>query len=178
VTRYAVGRLRTALGAAQDADLPTAQRGRALEDLAAFLFGSIPGVSVFATNSVDVFTSQEIDVVLDNLGHANGLLGFEREILIECKNWSDPVGSNEVAWFDTKLRTRGLRHGFLLAMNGITGNAYARTSAHNIIAMALIEQRRIVVITGDDLAQLRSTQQLVSLCRTRMAQMLLSRGLP
>ena len=34
--------------------------------------------------------------------------------LIECKNWTNRVGSAEVNWFDAKLRNRGLTFGILV----------------------------------------------------------------
>lgn len=153
-------------------------RGKALEGLASDLFSAIPGVDVIATNSMDVFACQEIDVVLWNVGSSQGLIGFDKEILVECKNWSTPVGALEVAWFDTKLRTRGMRHGFLLAMNGITGQHQSRTSAHAIIAIALAERRRIVVLKAEELKEIKTSDDLVQLCRRRMHSLLTTRGLP
>lgn len=142
-----------------------------------YMFAQIPGVTVVAQNAVDVFECQELDVVLQNDALPNGLMGFDPEILVECKNWTDPVGSAEVAWFDTKLRCRGLRHGLLVSMNGITGQAHSLKSAQQIVAAALAEQRRIVHVRIADLVALRSHADLVGYCRGRMTALLTSRGL-
>ena len=158
--------------------LPVAQRGKALEDLAVVLFDSVPGVSTFATNSLDVFKSQEIDVVLANDKLESGFLSLGRELLVECKNWAAPVGALEIAWFYTKLRTRGLQNGLLLAANGITGSGHSRTSANAVLAHALSEQIRIIVLTLDDIRSMCNAQDLVTLCRQRELELLSTRGLP
>lgn len=156
----------------------TTQRGRALESLAALMFSGIPGVTVLATNSRDVFACEEIDVVLYNVGDSVGLFGFDQIIPIECKNWREPVGALEVAWFDTKLRLRGLKTGILLALNGITGLSHSKTSAQHIVAVALKEERRLVILGVNELRSCATFEDLVSLCRTRLSQLYLSRSMP
>ena len=54
--------------------------------------------------------------------------------IIECKNWSNPVGSMEVSWFITKIRDRGLDFGVLVAANGVTGDARDKTAAHHVVS--------------------------------------------
>src|SRR4051812_19340404 len=85
-----------------------AERGRAYEDLICYIFSQVPGVSITRRNEMNVFATEEIDVAVWNDGHADGLFFLSNIILIECKNWSNSVGSAEVNWFDTKLRNRGL----------------------------------------------------------------------
>lgn len=177
MSRYLAREINEYLAKAKNQDLTTTERGRALEGLTAYLFSGVPGVNVLASNSVDVFDCQELDVVLQNDALPGGLIGFDAEIIVECKNWSTPVGSSEVAWLDTKLRCRGLRHGLLVAMNGVTGTRHSLTSAHQIVATALAEKRRIIVLDGNQLAQVRTSQKLVSLCRERMGHLLTSRGI-
>lgn len=177
MSRYSVRAITRYLSEARDGSLSSTDRGRALEELVSHIFSAIPGVSVLASNALDVFECQELDVVLQNDSSISGLVGFDAEILVECKNWSNPVGSSEVAWLDTKLRCRGLRHGFLVTMNGITGQPHSLKSAHQIVASALAEQRRIVVLDGNILGGLRTHTELVTLCRQRMGQLLTSRGI-
>src|SRR5258707_15773493 len=100
----------------------TAAKGKALEDLICYVFECIPGFSVTQRNSLDVFQAEEIDVAFWNDQHRQGLRFPHNIILVECKNWSVPVSNDEVAFFDTKLRGRGLSFGILVAANGITGD--------------------------------------------------------
>lgn len=156
----------------------TTARGRALEALVAELFETIPGIRCPIRDRLDVFGAQEIDVAVANAQAADGLAGFPSVFLIECKNWSSPVGSLEVGWFDTKLRLRGLPFGVLVALNGITGQPHALSSAHNIVAAALQDGRRLVVLAEDDLRALTSPLDLISLLQERELELYVARGLP
>ena len=99
-------------------------------------------------------------------------------ILVECKNWSSPVGSAEVVSFDRKVEDRGLTVGVLVATNGITGNADDRTQAQSILASSLARNRRIVVITSAEIRNLNHTNQLVSLFQEKLCRLVVSGGFP
>lgn len=88
-----------------------------------YLFGLVPGVAITHRNDMNPFNTEEIDVALWNEQDAGGLHFLPNVILIESKNWSNPVSSIEVNWFDTKLRNRGLDFGILISPHGITGDA-------------------------------------------------------
>jgi hypothetical protein len=76
-----------------------------------------------------------------------------------------------VNWFDTKLRNRGLDFGVLVATNGITGNGNDLTAAHHIVATALKERRRLVVICGDELTALADSSDLVKLIKEKLCDL-------
>src|SRR5262245_60419171 len=126
-----------------------AERGRAYEDLVCYVFEQVPGVSMTRRNALNAFQTEEIDVAVWNDGHADGLFFLTNIILVECKNWSNAVGSAEVNWFDSKLRNRGLDFGVLVATNGITGDANDLTTAHSMVDATLRERRRLVIIRAD-----------------------------
>jgi hypothetical protein len=149
----------------------TAVQGRALEDLICYLFTQVPGISITRRNELNVFSTEEIDVAFWNDGHPEGFFFLPNIILVECKNWSHSVGSGEVSWFDTKLRNRGLGFGILVAANGITGEAENLTAAHSIVAAALREGRRLVVIRRDELLPLTDSLQLVRLVKEKLCDL-------
>jgi hypothetical protein len=151
----------------------TADKGRALEDLICYVFSQVPGISVTRRNTMNVFHTEEIDVALWNDGHVDGFFFLPNLILVECKKWSNSVGSSEVSWFDTKLRNRGLSFGILVATNGITGDTINLTAAHSIVAAALKEGRRLVVIGTQELAALTQTPQLVRLVKEKLCDLAL-----
>ena len=162
-----------------DADITTANgrigKGRALEDLVCYLFGLIPGITTSKRNEPNTFQSEEIDVAFWNMKHSKGLYFLPDVIIVECKNWSKPVGSQEVNWFDTKLRNRrAFPYGILIAANGITGDAADRTNAHDVISGALREGRQIIVITRQELESLRNTSELVELIKEKLCQLAVS----
>jgi hypothetical protein len=81
------------------------------------------------------------------------------------------VGSEEVNWFDAKLRSRGLTFGILVTTLGITGQAADLTAAHAIVAAALREGRRLVVLTTDELLATASTEDLVRLIKRKLCDL-------
>lgn len=161
------------LNAGQNAHTMT-DKGRALEDLICYLFGLVPGISITRRNTLNAFNTEEIDVALWNEKDPDGIPFMQEIVLVECKNWSNPVGSTEVSWFDAKLRSRGLNHGILIATQGITGDAQDLTAAHNVIAGALREQRRLLVITENELVQLHDTDALVHLIKEKLCDLAVS----
>lgn len=149
----------------------TTEKGRALEDLICYLFEKIPGISLTERNRLNVFNTEEIDVAFWNDKDYRGLYFAPEILLVECKNWLSPVSSVEVSWFDTKLRNRGLTFGVLIAANGITGIAEHLTAAHSVIATAQREQRRIVVITRQEIEACSATNQLVMLFKKKLCEL-------
>ncbi len=152
----------------------TAVKGQALEDLICYVFGEVPGISITKRNAMNAFHNEEIDVALWNEQDPAGLPFLSNIVLIECKNWSTAVGSIEVNWFDTKLRNRGLDFGILLCANGITGDQQQLTAAHDTVSKALMEKRRLVVITVDELLAMTETDGLVTLVKEKLCTLAVS----
>jgi hypothetical protein len=150
---------------------PTATQGRALEDLICYIFEQVPGVSITRRNQLNAFHTEEIDVAVWNDGHPQGFFFLPNIILVECKNWSSRVSSAELNWFDSKLRSRGLDFGVLIAASGITGDSEGLTAAHSIIAAALREGRRMVVIRTDELLEVAESSQLVRLVKEKLCDL-------
>jgi hypothetical protein len=149
----------------------TTAQGRALEDLIAYVFEQVPGIAITMRNTTNVFQSEEVDVAFFNDRVAGGLSFLPNIILVEAKNWSNRVGSEEVAWFDTKIRHRGLSFGILVATLGITGDATRLTAAHSIVSAALKEQRRLIVITTSELQVLTDTDDLIKLLKIKLCDL-------
>jgi hypothetical protein len=149
----------------------TAEQGRALEDLIYYVLGQVPGVAITHRNELNVFDTEEIDVAIWNDGTPDGLFFLPNIVLVECKNWSNRVGSSELNCFDTKLRNRGLSFGILVTTQGITGNAADVTAAHSIVATALREGRRLVVVTTDELLAVGTTESLVHLIKLKICDL-------
>jgi hypothetical protein len=146
-------------------------KGKALEDLACYLFGQVPGISITERNPLNAFATEEIDVALWNEQDPEGLKSFNSVILVECKFWSRPVGSDQVAWFLRKIENRGLDFGLLLAMSGVTGDAHDKGQAHYEVAMALPKKIRLIVITRAEIEALSTTEELVTQIRRKVCQL-------
>lgn len=146
-------------------------KGKALEDLACYLFALVPGVSITERNPLNAFATEEIDIALWNEQDPAGLKSFNSVILVECKAWSKPVGSEQVAWFLKKIEHRGLDFGLLLAMSGVTGDAQDKGQAHYEVAMALPKKIRIIVMTREEIEALSTTDELVTQIRRKVCQL-------
>lgn len=149
-------------------------KGRAFEDLACYLFETIPGVSIALRNQMNAFQNEEIDVAIWNDKSRYGLIFLPNVVLIECKNWSNPVSSIEVNWFCQKIASRGLDFGILIANNGITGNADDLNAAHNTIAFHLSHKRKIIVITREEINALNNTGEMVNLIKQKLCLLAVS----
>jgi hypothetical protein len=71
-------------------------RGRALERAAVQMFSSVPGVLTPVTNIVDYAAAGEIDILFPNKALDRGLWFLHRAFVCECKNWSAPIGAQDV----------------------------------------------------------------------------------
>ncbi len=149
----------------------TAEQGKALEDLICYLFGQVPGISIPLRNTKNTFRTEEIDVALWNEKEEQGLHFLSNIILVEAKNWSFPVGGEEVSWFDSKLRSRGLDFGILVSTRGITGDPEKLTAAHYVVSRALSEKRKLVVLKTDEILQLTNTEALCDLIKAKLCEL-------
>lgn len=147
-------------------------KGQALEDLCECFFSGIEGVEVREKRARTA--SEEIDLLLWN-GQVDQVLSkWEAVILVECKNWSDPVGVPELDAFIAKLRRRGLRNGVLVAANGVTGDfSGAAGGASRIIESALQESIHVVTLTLDELTSVQSNEDIHELFKTKLCRMFL-----
>lgn len=148
-----------------------AAKGRALEDLMSYVFSKIPGVTKVRRNQLNAFQTEEVDIAIWNDKQSNGLSFLPHILLIECKNWSNPVGSQEVSYFAARLRQRGCDHGILIAANGITGNPVDLTRAHFELATALGNGIRIMVITRQELEELTTTSEFARLLQEKLCDL-------
>ncbi|MHB8577256.1 MAG: restriction endonuclease [Dehalococcoidia bacterium] len=114
--------------------------------------------------------SQEIDIVLWNDRVPAGLWFLPEILLVECKNWTNPTGSAEVAWFDHKIRSLGQEYGILIAANGITGDRRRLDFAHDIVRYALGQRRRLLVVTAADLRNLTRPAEISELLKRKLFQ--------
>jgi len=137
-------------------------RGAALEEAAAALFCSVPGIIAPERNVVDYATAGEIDILFPNRGPQNGFWFLDKAFLCECKNWNRAVGAEEMRVFADRMRERNCLHGILIATNGITGAPALLTAANHQVARALELGREIIVLDWNDLSAIRSARALVA----------------
>jgi deoxycytidine triphosphate deaminase len=125
------------------------EKGKALERLTREIFRTIEGLKELDHNRR--LRAEELDLVLQN----NLTVGFWRiagsPILVECKNWSDKVGSEEIGILFDKLESLGpdAKTAILVAPNGVTGDP--QSDAVLKIREKRQKGRYIVVLDRNDL---------------------------
>lgn len=125
------------------------EKGKLLEQVISEIFELVPSLKVVGSDVNDGM--QEIDIQLRNHNHEHIWAEFEGMIFVECKNWSEPVGANEIDSFRSKLERNGLHSGILVAIMGVTGSHVRLEGAWGVIKMALQNGRKIIVLDGKDL---------------------------
>lgn len=144
---------------------PTAAaKGKAFEDLACYLLDGIPGVTITARNAMNTFATEEIDIACRNENDPAGLGALVDFFLVECKGWRDPVNSEQVAWFLTKIRHRGVRFGILIAANGITGEPEHLSRASFLVSVEMATFGiKMVIVTREEIEGLASGEEFAEL---------------
>jgi hypothetical protein len=153
-------------------------KGKRLEDVAFYLFSLLPGC-VPRRNLYDLAGASEHDLVVSNMSPTSSLIGdvFGRDFLIECKNWNQAVGAEQVGYFLFRMSLTHCRFGVIIASQNITrtpeatgkltGDAYA----HALVRRAFHEHgSACVVISLSDLKSLALGQAsgLTSLLMERL----------
>jgi hypothetical protein len=155
-----------------DAAIIGHDKGRKLEELVRYVFEKIPGVEFYKSNIINNPGSEEIDVAFFNNKATKGFSFLENLLLVECKNWSSPVGASHVREFTTKLKHRACAYGVLIAVNGITGNAQDRTAAHDAVRMALaVEKIRVIVITRAEIELWADSADIIELFKKKLCEL-------
>jgi hypothetical protein len=96
-------------------------KGTKLEDFIASLFHKKFGFDVLSKKLL--VETQELDIVLKNISKNEFVKSINSPfILIECKNWSLPVGVPEARIFESKYKEAGnkVNLGIFVAINGVT----------------------------------------------------------
>lgn len=95
------------------------EKGDRLEDTAEVLFEGVPHFLVSDRNLRTL--SGEIDLVIKNSESSSAINCHSRYFLVECKNWKETVGADELRDFAGKLRSSNSNLGIIFARNGISG---------------------------------------------------------
>jgi len=137
------------------------QKKNTLENFAKYLVTMIQG---WKTRYIDFnLEAEEIDLVVQNQLNSSK---WGDPILIECKNWSKPVGAPEITVFIDKIEIMQCKVGILIAKKGITGNE--KHDAGLKVREALIRKGiRLIVLTLDDLKSVENGTQIIELLNDR-----------
>ena len=150
------------------------EKGKLFEDLACYLFETIPGVVIAKRNSMNQYNTEEVDVSIWNDKDVEGLPFLNNIFLVECKNWSNPVESVDVNWFATKVEDRGLDFGVLLAAHGITKEKDELKRAQSILTGYLRKHIQIIVIEKEEILALETTGDIILLIKNKICELVVN----
>lgn len=121
-------------------------KGKALEELMAQLFRTVPGFKVETNLRTE---TEEIDLWISNDSPDSRLRREEALIIGECKNWSSSCGKNEFVVFKDKMVNRKSRCslGFLISWNG-----FAETITKEMLRVSH-ERLLIVPLRGEQVRE-------------------------
>ncbi len=136
------------------------EKGKSLEDLVAYMVDTINGLDVIEKRLR--LEAEEIDLLVSN----GAFVHWGDPLIVECKNWSEPVGRPELVNFHDKMETVGAKTGIFVASNGITGDDHR--GARTFIRQKLkSEGIRILVLTWEDIESISSGDELLELLKLR-----------
>ena len=101
--------------------------------------------------------TQELDIVLKNTSKNDFIKSLNSSfIIVECKNWSSPVGVAEARVFESKYREMGnkVNLGFFVAINGVTKPF--TTHIYNLIRDGI----NLIVIDNKDIEEFLYSENL------------------
>jgi Holliday junction resolvase-like predicted endonuclease len=159
-----------ALIQAVDQAIGNHQKGATFEALSAYLFESLDGVEV-AERNINLPT-EEIDLLIWNARLEEVLTPWDQVILVECKNWSGPVGAATLRTFLHKVHEMHLKTGIFVAANGVTGDFVngnnVEIGAAKLLHDALIRDNiRVIVVRMDDMRNIANVDALRQLIKSR-----------
>jgi hypothetical protein len=136
------------------------KKGKALEELLAAVFASIPGFTVSESNYHTA--TEEIDLVLRNASADSFWRGMGSLILVEAKHWqAQRVGKNEYVQFYRKLENRGghCTLGFLIGAERFAETFHQERLRDSKLPL------RVAPIDGEDLRRLVEAEDRAAVLR-------------
>ena len=137
------------------------EKKRSLEDFASDFVRMVRGLKELARDERSA--AEEVDFVVKNIWKP----AWGETLLIECKNWTEPVGSQEINTIRANVTLYDAKTCVLFARKGITGSELS--DAREKIRDYMKEGIHVVVLTLDDLKAVDSAETLVDLLDRRWA---------
>jgi Restriction endonuclease len=139
--------------------------GKDLEKLAAYFLGAIPG---FEVRSDLAARDTQYDGLVRNRGVKHDFRAdLGTYVLVECKDWSSPVGVSEVSQFINKLVLQDCRGGILFSSSGISGQDKGCDAELQLLKAHYRAGKIIIVLSEDDFRQAAEGRNLVMMLREK-----------
>ena len=124
----------------------SAEKGKSLERLAECFVSLFPGLKVVGKNIR--IEAEELDLVVKNEAEKIFWQRLETPIIVECKNWTKPVGAREIR--DLVQKMREVKTALLIAAHGVT----SKDGAYYEIIEARKNKKFILVLDITDIDEI------------------------
>jgi len=137
------------------------EKGDALEELGTYLLSCVDGFEIVGKKHHT--KDYEIDILIRNTITQDPILaGFGSYILVECKNWGKPVGTEQVNHFLSKIQFHDGHCGIIIAKDGISGYGESADEKQadrryaNLTVLKAFHRNGIIVmvLNGNDLERI------------------------
>ncbi len=133
-----------------DAAKTTNEKKLTYEYLAIFLVGAIEGLTIIGQDQRG--TTEEIDVWVANEATDAFWQRMGGLFIVECKNWGEPVGVQEIRNLKGVMDSKNIQLAILLSKKGVTGDKWHDALA--LIRDAFKENKYILVLDETDLLEI------------------------
>ena len=141
------------------------KKGTPFEDFCAYLLSCMPGFEVRRRVRTGDY---HFDALIRNKANATDFLAdFGNYIISESKNWSNPLGPQEIAYFASKMLFHDIRSGIIFSQKGISGKEGKKNATLTAIKSFYKVGRIIMIITEEDLKKLIAKESLINILQSK-----------
>ncbi len=141
------------------------KKGAHFEDFCAYLMSCMPGFEVQRRVQTGDY---HFDALIRNKSNATDYRSdFGIYIITESKNWSDPIGPQEISYFASKMLFHDIRTGIIFSQKGNTGKGENRNAALTLLKSFYKVGRIIIILTEADIRKVIAARNLVGLLQSK-----------
>jgi hypothetical protein len=153
------------------------EKGKALEELVKDLFSAYK--AYFEVRAQVRSRTSALDIHLwFKPGDDPLLKKFGEEIIVECKNWQNPVGKPEINDLAGDMVSRKCKTGILVAREGISGHGLKDAEGQRVIWYHSENNLIILVLTFKDLESIGKGKNLVDLLKDKYLELVEGKHVP
>lgn len=151
-------------------DGSNAKKGRGLEDLAQRMFSAIPGLELATPRQRNLKNTAEIDLAF-RVQRTSPIESFGRALVLECKNQSKKLSSEQVMRFAGKLEDAHLPGGVFVTLGAVSGAEEYATAARAELDKQRTRGIVIVVVERSELDAVASGEHLAAALERKFMMM-------
>jgi AAA+ ATPase superfamily predicted ATPase len=146
------------------------EKGKAIEEMAAYLFTSYK--HYFDVRQQVQSRTSQLDIHLwFKPGDDPLLRKFGEEIIVECKNWQNPVGKPEINDLAGDMVNRKCKTGILISRKGITGKDFKDANGQRLVWFHSEFNLIILVLSFEDMKKIEAGKNLIVLLKEKYQEL-------